>query len=150
MMPSRFHVPPPMGPTHGATVRTVPVSRAIALSCPSQKKPSDRPSGDQKGFMPPAAPWRISGDVDASARIQMRGLPSREFVTKATRVPSGDTAIGPANRYNDSPPGSGRLRMAAGGSAGGAAGARVIAYAAVPMIATPAPNAAASGHGRRP
>src|SRR5215813_10148073 len=72
---------------------TVPVEISVFFSFLSAKKPTNRPSGDQKGYVAPFVPgsdWVIMLSID---RIQSCWLvPSEPEAAKTNRLPSGDRA----------------------------------------------------------
>src|SRR5437879_3759583 len=61
------------------------------------KNPSDLPSGDQKGRVAPSVLARDLALRSSRERTQSEFRPS-ETPTNASRLPSGENAIGPASR----------------------------------------------------
>src|SRR5215471_21873498 len=55
-------------------------------------KPSDRPSGDQKGCAASSVPGTTRASSESSARIHIMDRPPTSVDTNATRRPSGETA----------------------------------------------------------
>src|ERR1700732_1848599 len=85
--PSRFQLPPrPNGASQ--SVLAVPPSRLIFFSFPSAKKPSERPSGDQKGKVAPSVPAIGSAASFPRGRTQISATPFILTATKASSVPS--------------------------------------------------------------
>ena len=77
MTPSAFHVAPPPEVT-GASVCGAPPPRSSRFSAFPAKKPTDRPSGDQKGYVAPSVPASGCAVVVASDRSHKRDAPSPE------------------------------------------------------------------------
>src|SRR5262245_65067360 len=57
MTPSAFHVPP-LPLVAAVSVCGAPPPRSNRLSAPGAKKPTERPSGDQKGAVAPSVPGK--------------------------------------------------------------------------------------------
>jgi hypothetical protein len=100
MIPSRFQEPPkPDGASHNAT-NPVPTA-SIRFSFPLAKNPIDFPSGDQNGCDAPSVPGSGCAERPSSGRTHKSLLPSADVATKASRLPSADTAIGLASRVEE-------------------------------------------------
>src|SRR5947207_15078098 len=87
MTPSRFHVPPLVGPTV-INVCADPPSTSSRFNLPSAKNPMDRLSGDQKGDDPFSVPFNGRAVVESSGRSQILEVP--EVATKTILRPSGE------------------------------------------------------------
>src|SRR6266542_6997188 len=99
MTPCLFHVPPPASRASQSTSGAPPDASTL-FSFPSAKKPSLRPSGDQKGQQAPSVPERGRSEEALSVRTQRRlSLPAVE-ATNANSRPSGERAGGPAPKSN--------------------------------------------------
>lgn len=88
--PAESHVPP-RADCDGASACGEATPRSSRFNTPLAKKPSERPSGAQNGYLAPSVPasgWAVVVDRDRSHR---RGEPSPE-ATKTIWRPSGDRA----------------------------------------------------------
>ena len=70
----------------------MPVARSTRFSCPPAKKPSDPPSGDQKGAKAPSVPATGCAVVVLSARSQSCAGFRSPAATNAMCEPSGESA----------------------------------------------------------
>ena len=97
MTPSRFQAPP--RPAE-ASQRTWggPPEASILFSLTSAKKPSDRLSADQKGYVTPSVAARGWAATSSRARAHNRFLPSWLLATNAMRRPSGERTGGPSKK----------------------------------------------------
>src|ERR1700693_299133 len=73
MLPSLLQLPP-TGKGASQRVKTGPPRPLTVFNLPSAKKPTDRPSGDQKGCDARSVPARGSADSDFNGRNQREGL----------------------------------------------------------------------------
>src|SRR4029077_8879111 len=86
-----FPQEPPSGEGVIASVRTDPPARSTRFSLASAKKPSDRPSGDQKGDDARSVPGTGCASGASNARTHSRGGPF-DWAVKAIFSPSGEMA----------------------------------------------------------
>src|SRR6266481_215956 len=68
MVPSRFQVPPRPSAA-SQSVRAGPPEGSMILSLPPAKNPTNRPSGDQKGYLAPLVPARGCARSESIGRI---------------------------------------------------------------------------------
>src|ERR1700693_802174 len=112
IVPSRFHVPPtPLSASQ--IVRIAPPEGSMRFNFPSAKKPTKRPSGDQKGKKAFSAPTTGRAEDSWRVRIQRAGCPPGLEAVKTRRVPSGERASSPRNVFSGNgnvarTPGAGR------------------------------------------
>ena len=91
MSPSRFQVPP--RPSEASqSVNGGPPEMSIFLSLAPAKKPTNRLSGDQKGYVAPLVPVRGSARNESIARTHNADFPPEVEATKVRRRPSGESA----------------------------------------------------------
>src|SRR5207247_6491149 len=89
IVPSRFHVPLPTGPSH--TVCTGPPEASIVLSLPSWTNATARLSGDQNGTAGTSVPASGCASSVSSDRIHRTRRLLDPNATNTMRRPSGDT-----------------------------------------------------------
>src|SRR5687768_4924654 len=113
--PSRFQLPP-LPSDASASVCGGPPEASIFFNFRSAKNPTNRLSGDQKGFEAPSVPASGRAEAPESGWTHSKLVPE-EVATNATRRPSGDNAIGPnSNAKLDFSGGRSEDRMIRGGS----------------------------------
>src|SRR5712692_6124970 len=99
MIPSRFQLPPrPLWAS--LIVSGGPPEASIFFNLPLAKNPRNRLSGDQNGHAAPSVPASGCAEIAASGRTKSMRLPSASDPAKATRLPSGESAIAPEPKAN--------------------------------------------------
>src|ERR1700720_3334236 len=89
MLPSLLQLPP-TGKGASQSVKTGPPRALTVFNLPSAKKPTDRPSGDQKGCDARSVPTRGSADSDFNGRNQREVLPCVSTRISSRVFPSGE------------------------------------------------------------
>ena len=106
MRPSRFHVPPRAPRRRSQISWATPPASVILFSLPRAKKAMERPSGDQKGRVPPSLPSIARVSTESKRRTHSFREPSANSAPNTRRLPSGETAMSAVPRGNLVPSGA--------------------------------------------